>query len=116
MKKIILNFETLPGNCTLRKFAANCNVGAFILQSKINGHRITNIGNSAFAACNLTKLILPNGLTTISDFAFSDCYFLTSINIPNTVMKIGKGVFKNCRNLREISMRDDIWSTTIILP
>lgn len=40
--------------------------------------------------------VIPNNVTKIGDYAFSDCVGLTSINIPNTVTSIGNGAFDGC--------------------
>ena len=55
------------------------------------------IGNSAFSRCYfLTSINIPNSVTTIGNGAFAECNSLTSINIPNSVTTIGDGAFDNC--------------------
>ncbi|MGN0542115.1 MAG: leucine-rich repeat protein [Acutalibacteraceae bacterium] len=46
------------------------------------------------------NVVLPNGLTSIADGAFSGCIKLTNITIPNTVKRIGKYAFNNTALLR----------------
>jgi hypothetical protein len=41
-------------------------------------------------------------LTTIGITAFTDCYPLTSITIPNSVTSIGTGAFTNCSVLATV--------------
>ena len=41
----------------------------------------------------ITSIVLPNGLTSIGDGAFSDCTGLTSVTIPASVEWIGEGAF-----------------------
>ena len=58
------------------------------------------IGKGAFSGCySLTSINIPNSITTIGESAFENCYFLTSINIPNSVTRIEDGAFENCENL-----------------
>ena len=58
------------------------------------------IGNSAFSRCYfLTSINIPNSVTTIGKYAFYYCDSLTSINIPNSVTRIEDGAFENCENL-----------------
>ena len=49
---------------------------------------------------SISSLILPSGLTTIGNYAFSGCSMLSgSITIPNTVTIIGKEAFSDCSGL-----------------
>ncbi len=41
----------------------------------------------------ITDLVIPDGVTSISDFAFYDCTDLTSLTIPNSVTNIGVCAF-----------------------
>lgn len=47
----------------------------------------------------VTKLIIPEGVTDIGDYAFSGCDFLTNVSIPNSVVSIGIDAFDGCSNL-----------------
>ena len=50
---------------------------------------------------NLTSVILPEGLTTIGEFAFRECGF-THINIPKSVVTLDLCAFQRCRKLESI--------------
>lgn len=51
---------------------------------------------------NLVKdLVIPEGVTKISDYAFVGCG-ITSITIPASLTTIGKGAFLLCKNLTDI--------------
>lgn len=56
----------------------------------------------------LQSIVLPKGITTIGDDAFSDNTSLTSIKIPNTVTSIGKRAFQGCANLTSIEIPDTV--------
>ena len=47
----------------------------------------------------ITKIAIPNSVTSIGAHAFENCTSLTSITIPNSVTKIGYEAFKDCINL-----------------
>ncbi|MBQ2434146.1 MAG: leucine-rich repeat protein, partial [Clostridia bacterium] len=51
-----------------------------IVPDRINGIEVKNIGSSAFIDCiNIKSITLPEGVTSIGDFAFRGCSGLTSI-------------------------------------
>lgn len=52
----------------------------------------------------VTNLIVPYGVTNISNSAFEGCNNLTSVIIPESVLNIGASAFKNCNNLEEITL------------
>ena len=67
------------------------------------------IGNSAFSRCYfLTSINIPNSVTTIGDGAFSECKSLTSINIPDSVTTIGKEAFIRCYSLTSINIPNSV--------
>ena len=69
------------------------------------------IGNQAFYEC--TELVdvkfEENGkLTNIGRYAFSACYSLKSIVLPNTVLQIGYGAFGSCMELEEVVLPNSL--------
>ena len=50
---------------------------------------------------------IPDSVTSIGDWAFSECESLTSINIPDSVIKVGFRAFSDCKNLNP-QIKDDI--------
>ena len=45
---------------------------------------------------------IPDGITSISSFAFSGCTSLASVEIPTSVKTISTCAFFNCRSLTDI--------------
>ena len=66
--------------------------------------RVTSIGNRAFSECySLTSVTIPDGVTSIGDYAFSYCTDLTSVTIPDSVTSIGDYAFVSCTSLTSIT-------------
>ena len=58
----------------------------------------------------ITDLVIPNSVTSIGDYAFSDCYSLKSIEIPNIVTSIGYTAFQNCTGLTSVTIGNSVTS------
>ena len=72
---------------------------------------VTSIGNWAFSGCkSLTKIKIPDSVTSIGNSAFSGCSSLTEINIPDSVTNIGNYAFYECSSLTEINIPDSVTS------
>ena len=61
----------------------------------------------------IRTILLPDEMSSIGAFAFTDCYYLPSINIPSSVVTINDGAFENCRLLSTISFANNGQLTTI---
>ena len=66
---------------------------------------VTAIHHRAFLGKrNLTTVTLPNSIVKVDHFAFSGCTNLTSIAIPQSVTYLGQGVFYECENLSTVEI------------
>ena len=65
---------------------------------------ITSIEEGAFSGSTLTKVTLPENVTTIGAGAFANCTELTVFNVPASVINIGTGAFKGCSSLTAIKV------------
>ena len=69
------------------------------------------IANAAFMdCCFLTSIDIPNSVISIGDDAFHSCYSLTSIIIPNSVTSIGEDAFCGCDSLTNIVIPNSVTS------
>ena len=54
--------------------------------------------------------IIPDGVTSIRDWAFADCESLSNISIPDSVVSIDYGAFVLCTNLTNITIPSSVTS------
>lgn len=58
------------------------------------------------------EIVIPEGVLQIGDNAFSECKYLTSIELPSTLIHIGKDAFSGCVGLgRIISLASEVPNT-----
>ena len=72
---------------------------------------VTSIGDCAFSGCSsLTSVVIPDGVTSIGNDAFWGCSSLTSVVIPDSVTSIGDSAFESCCSLSGIVIPDSVTS------
>lgn len=73
---------------------------------------VTNISDCAFTMCaNIESVTLPEGVISIGNNAFSYCANLKTVNFPSTLQTIGTSAFEYCDLLNDIVLTENI--TTI---
>ena len=72
---------------------------------------LTSIPNYAFSGCTfLTSIEIPNSVTSIGTSAFTKCYSLREIEIPDSVTSIGNEAFEFCYSLSSIEIPNGVES------
>lgn len=73
---------------------------------------VTVIDNYTFSNCNaLVSVDMGNSVTNLGEQAFNSCYALTSIKIPDSMTTISTGAFIHCTGLTSIEIPSSV--TTI---
>ena len=110
LKKFIGVFSNshIPAGVTAigdKAFEGNKNAGfVFAMPDETSGeHTLTSIGNWAFSDCkDLTMINLPESLISIGSWAFYGCSALTHIIIPASVTSIGVHAFQGWSSAQTI--------------
>ncbi len=66
----------------------------------LNG--VKSIGNHAFFKSGVTSITIPDSVTQIGDYAFSECKKLSSLNIGNGLTGINDSAFSKCDSLSSV--------------
>jgi hypothetical protein len=70
---------------------------------------VSSIGQYAFYHCSeLTSVTIPNSVTSIDGYAFFGCSSLTSVAIPNSVTTIGGYAFSGCSSLTSVTIPNSV--------
>lgn len=99
-----------PAHAGLSHFAANT-IPQYIFfrspyQRIILPDNLTAIENGAFSGAQITTVDIPEGVTSIGDYAFYGCTHLTSVSLPSTLRHIGKGAFAGCTALLALDLSE----------
>ena len=95
------------GNCVMRREDNTLVVGC--KKSKIPSYT-EHIGCCAFQGVALESVALPEGVTSIEDYAFAHNDRLKEITLPQSLTSIGKAVFFWCAALESIALPDGVTS------
>jgi hypothetical protein len=72
-------------------------------------YEVIGIGEEAFAQCfDLTSVSIPNSVLTIGNSAFHYCIGLTSVTIPDGVVIISQYAFWQCENLTSVTLGNNV--------
>lgn len=74
---------------------------------------LTTIGSRAFAESSLTSIIIPGTITTVEDGAFSKSQLVSATfeeGDEYTKSALGSGIFENCEKLESIKLSENIVS------
>ena len=92
-------------------YAHNLYVNEELVTDLVIPNGVTSIGNYAFQDCtSLTSVTIPNSVISIGEYAFIRCSGLTSAAIGNSVTSIGKNAFRNCSSLTSVTIPNSVTS------
>ncbi len=72
---------------------------------------VTSIANNAFSGCeSLTGISIPDSVISIGENAFHDCESLTNVRLPKNLTEISYGLFSSCSSLETIIIPEAVKS------
>ena len=97
-------YTTYEKKAVVYQYDGKTSEGEIEIPSRLGGYPVTALAKSALAGKDFTKVVLPDTLEQIGDYAFSACSQLREITIPASVEALGNGVFTQCDALEEFSI------------
>ena len=92
-------------------YAHNLYLNGKLISDLVIPDGVKSIGNYAFSGCSgLTSITIPDSVTSIGSSAFYGCSGLTSITIPDGVTSIESSAFYGCSSLTSITIPDSVTS------
>lgn len=78
-------------------------------------YKVTKIGNDAFkdnsawgSQSRFTKIVIPEGVEEIGDYAFYNCNSLIDLSLPESLTTIGEYAFAECGYLVEVKLPESV--------
>ena len=104
-----LTYEVLE-NGTLEIMGCDnyMSTGKLEIPSEINGKPVTKIGEEAFRETAITEVVIPEGVISVEDNAFSSCKGLTKVTLPDSLTRLGNNAFAWCTVLTEVEIPDKL--------
>jgi hypothetical protein len=66
------------------------------------------IGEGAFCGCKIEQVVIPDTVTEIRGYAFSECDRLRSISLPAGITEIAPHTFRECKAMETIDLPEGI--------
>lgn len=64
---------------------------------------LKTIGDYAFAETAVKSVVLPNGVSTLGNYAFNKCVSLATVSLGNSLTAIGDYAFSDCKKLESVT-------------
>ena len=72
---------------------------------------VTDIGDYAFSECDrVTSVVMPAGVERVGDSAFQNCGYLSRVELPDSVTQIGAYAFSGCYALKFMPFPGNVMS------
>ena len=83
----------------------------YTIKRAVVSNGVTDLSNGAFSGCvDLMSVTIPTSVKSISDHAFYRCSSLTSVTLPSGLVSIEDSAFLQCSSLSKISIPGSVTS------
>ena len=96
----ILDGGIVTGLTDLGLYLVECGLHYLVLPAVVKEIPVIRIATNSFRDLPIEIMELSEGLKEIGSFAFANTKLLT-IHLPNTVIEVDEGAFKNCFDLKD---------------
>ena len=105
-----LEYEVNGSSATVIKYTGTDTEIVIPSTISIDGvnYTVTTIGDRVFYGKNIVSVELPETITTIEEYAFTDCELLENINLPDSLTTIGAYAFHMCYSLTSVVIPEGI--------
>lgn len=106
-------YETVDGGYAI----VDCESSAIItdIPTMRNGYAIVEIAEKAFVGCSyISEVNIPKSVKKIGAYAFAGCSALEKVTLPETLTEIPDGAFDGCTGLTEITIPDGVENVGMI--
>ena len=75
-----------------------------VIPAEAGGLKVTRIGNWAFEKSAVTRVEIPEGVTSVGRYCFSECRNLAEIILPESLTSLGDCAFILCTSLTALTL------------
>ncbi len=98
-----LNVVYIPDNIT--RINASAFQGCTSLKDLRLSQKVEEIEREAFRAIPIRSVSVPENVKTLREYTFADCANLRFATLPSTITSLEDGVFYNCRQLMNLTVK-----------
>lgn len=92
------------GNAIITEYKKKADTSAVTVPSKIDNYPVTEIEDVCFSQCSVSSVTIPNSVVRVGDIAFEKCSKLTTVNFGSGLKDLGTNVFSETPRLSAINV------------
>lgn len=105
---MFVSYENEKGICELHNIGTCTDTEIVIPATSPEGDAVKYIAQSAFYDTAITSVVIPDSVTAIGSWAFSDCKKLTEVRFGNGLKEIQGCAFQDCTSLKKLTFPESL--------